>query len=107
MSVCHVAHLALNDENLDMKKLLNLLDNCRKNIPQLVELQFGKNNPQMYSGKTEKSGGSNYALFSRHLTPEAIRVYQDHPDHVALANYLISMSTREPYVIDFANLSKL
>ncbi|KPI88027.1 hypothetical protein ABL78_2903 [Leptomonas seymouri] len=102
-SVCHSVHLKLKDE-LDGEKLSELLKKVRQNVPGLIELHFGANDMQAYPKKTESPDGNTHALFSRHQNGQYLKIYQTHPAHLELANYLLSKAERPPTVIDFVNI---
>jgi hypothetical protein len=103
-SVCHCVHLQLKGE-LNKAKLGALLKKVRLNVPGLIELHFGKNDMHAYPKKTESPGGNTHALFSRHQNGHYLRVYQLHPDHLELANFLLSHAERPPTVVDFVNIT--
>lgn len=105
--VCHLVLLTLREDEIDHDKVITLIDRCLKFVPGLIELHFGKNDANIYEGKTETSGGPNYGLTSRHTSGKALGEYQAHPDHIALANYIVSVATKPAQVVDFVNLSKL
>lgn len=102
-SVCHCVHLKLSGE-LDMKKLAALLKKVRLSVPGLIELHFGKNDMNAYPKKTESPDGNTHALFSRHQNGHYLKVYQVHPAHLELANFLLSKAERPPTVVDFVNI---
>lgn len=86
----HVVLFRLKDSVHDGQTLTKMLQTVRRNVPGIVELHFGKDVTDMYTGKLDRSGSYTHSLVSRHTSREALLAYIRHPDHVVLAKHLSS-----------------
>ncbi|CAD2215550.1 hypothetical protein AGDE_00659 [Angomonas deanei] len=102
--VCHIVLFKFKAEP-DEETLRKLLNTIRKNIPGLISLYFGKERPNIFKGKTDRTHGYTHALFSRHVNARALEIYQKHPDHVKLGQFFQKHSAAPPIAVDYVAIN--
>lgn len=104
-SVIHIVVFDLR-EDFPEAQIRTLMEECRQNVAGLIQLEFGKEVPDLYAHKADRTRGYTHALMSQHIDGLALKAYQANPAHVKLAKLFVENSKRLPVCIDFCH-SKL
>ncbi|ORC91661.1 diagnostic antigen [Trypanosoma theileri] len=105
--ICHVVMFSLNPAKLKAvlpsdDDIERHLQNIRKLVPGVLDVQMGPAGTALYEGYVNCNGDYTHCLVSRHVDVEALRVYATHPTHLELAQKLASAFEKPPVRIDFA-----
>lgn len=106
-SVIHAVLFTLNKDQVDMRTVRSLVDACLHNVPGLIELHVGEEQPKLFDTKVDRSNGATHVLVSRHVNAAALKAYATHPEHIKLAKYLMGRATAPPVCGDIFSGSKL
>ncbi|RNF06772.1 diagnostic antigen [Trypanosoma rangeli] len=105
-NICHVVLFCLDAAKVAMvlpdDVLLHHLNVLREKVPGLLELNFGPAGRNLYPDYVDSSNGYTHCLVSKHLDATHLKVYAEHPDHLALVSLLKTSMTRPPLRVDFA-----
>eukprot|EP00331_Platyophrya_macrostoma_P029333 CAMPEP_0176440814 /NCGR_PEP_ID=MMETSP0127-20121128/20803_1 /TAXON_ID=938130 /ORGANISM="Platyophrya macrostoma, Strain WH" /LENGTH=96 /DNA_ID=CAMNT_0017825427 /DNA_START=87 /DNA_END=377 /DNA_ORIENTATION=+ len=87
--------------SFDIAEALKLLEVMKQTIPGLLTIQFGTRRSDLFEGHETLHHGVTHALVSTHKDIESLKIYAEHPDHVALVELLVPQFSAEPTVVDF------
>ncbi len=82
-----------NNKNLNAQKVKELIENMRGKIPGLRYIEVGIN-------FTIEEGCADVVLYSELDSREALNLYQSHPVHVAVKDFIKNVRS-ERHVIDY------
>jgi quinol monooxygenase YgiN len=82
-----------NDMATNANLIKEMLEGLRGRIPGLIAIEVG-----IDFSRTESSG--NVVLYSEFVDREALKAYQEHPEHKALIPF-IGEATRERRLVDY------
>ncbi len=89
----HIVMWRLKDREKNAPELKAMLEGLKEKIPQIREIEAGVNfNPS--------EAASDVVLYSAFDDAESLAVYQKHPDHVKVAEFLRRTAT-DRRVVDF------
>ncbi len=89
----HIVMWRLRQQEKNAPALKEMLEGLADKIPQIVKIEAGVNfNPS--------EAASDVVLYSEFENAEALAVYQKHPDHVKVAEFLKNLAT-DRRVVDY------
>ena len=82
--------------------ITKLLARCR-DLPGVLALTFGRQNPDAYSGYTDRSDGYNYGVYGAFASWGALEAYGSHPWHVAAVMVVRGLEERKSLKLDWVS----
>ncbi len=90
----HLVFLAVREDASpeDVEDLISSIRGLKASVPTVVDLTVGEN-------FSKRSGGYTHGIFVRFDDREGLKVYMEHPDHLAVVEKLDALTTR--IVVDY------